>query len=109
MIIGIGLGILIGVVSGTVALVLLRTANSLSAINLRPILAVTAEILAIPTFWFGGPWLTGSLIVERPISDFVNPYVITLAVTFSILMGYPVYRWILKVGRELGREVERNA
>ena len=109
MILGIGLGILIGVISGTVALVLLRTANSLNRVNLKPIVAITAEILAIPTFWFGGPWLTGTILVGTSTADFVNPYVMTLACTFSILMGYPVFRWVVKVGAELGREVEQNA
>lgn len=109
MILGIGLGILIGLISGTVALVLLRTANSLNRVNLKPIIAVTTEILAIPTFWFGGPWLTSNILVESPIADFVNPYVMTLACTFSILMAYPIFRWVVKVGTELGREVEQNA
>ena len=109
VILGIGLGILIGVISGTVALVLLRTANSLNRVNLKPIIAITAEILAIPTFWFGGPWLTGTVLVGTSTADFINPYVMTLACTFSVLMAYPVFRWVVKVGTELGREVEHNA
>jgi hypothetical protein len=108
MILGIGLGILIGLLSGTVALILLRTANSLDTSNVKSVITITAEILAIPTFWFAGSWLTRLGIENRP-PEFLDLYVITLAATFSMLLAYPIYRWIFKLGHELGREMERNA
>lgn len=109
MIIGIPLGILIGTISGAVALVLIRTANSIRASNLKPIVAVTAEILAIPTFWFGGSWVTTKFISVSSIPDILNAYIVTLAITFSIFIFYPITRWIIKIGHELGREVDTDA
>jgi hypothetical protein len=104
--VGIAIGILIGIISGTVALVLLRTANTASIRNVTSLVAITTELLAIPTFWFGGPWVaTGWLKLVR-LEQIINSYILALSMTFVIVVAYPICRWILQLGRELGQEVK---
>jgi hypothetical protein len=105
LILGIGIGFLIGIVSATVALVLLKTANSAAQGNLTGVVTITAEILAIPTFWFGGPWVTSSLLGLVELQDIINPYIVALSLTFPTIMMYPIYRWIIRLGQDLGKEV----
>jgi len=100
--VGIAIGILIGVTSGTVALVLLKTANSASIKNISSVVSVTAEILAIPTFWFGGPWIATDILKLVELSQIINSYIIALATTFLIVVGYPISRWIIQLAKELG-------
>ena len=101
--IGIAIGILIGLVSGTVALVLLRTANTVSIKNVSALIAITTEILAIPTFWFGGPWVATGLLKLVEIEKIINPYIVTLATTFVIIVIYPIGSWIIQLAKELGQ------
>ncbi len=106
---GIALGLLIGVVSGTVALVLLKTASTASVKDLSSIVTLTSEILAIPTFWFGGPWVSASLLRLVPLAGMINSYIVSLAISFAILVSYPIFRWIVRLGEDLGRSEEKNA
>ena len=108
MIAGIGIGILIGIISGTVALLLLKTANTASVRNPTSVVAITTEILAIPSFWFGGPWVTSSFLNLVALQEMINPYIVTLASSFSIIMVYPIIKWVLSLANELGQEVGRK-
>lgn len=100
---GVALGLLIGITSGVVALVLLRTATNASAKEVSSIVAVTSEILAIPTFWFGGPWVSTKLFGLLSLAGIINPYIVSLALSFAVLVGYPIFRWVARLGAELGR------
>jgi len=100
---GVALGLLIGVTSGVVALVLLKTANTASVKEVSSIVALTSEILAIPTFWFGGPWVSTKLFALVPLAGMINPYIVSLAISFSLLVAYPIFRWVAQLGAELGR------
>jgi hypothetical protein len=104
LIIGLALGLLIGIISGTVFLLLLKTAVSASNNAASSIMTLTAELLAMPTFWFGGPWLTTKLLELVPLPDLINPYVGSLAITFSVISLYPATRWILQLGEDFGKE-----
>ena len=101
MIIGLAVGVLIGVITGTVFLLLLKTADR-AAEKGGSILTLTSELLAIPTFWFGGPWLTTSLLKDVKLSELMNPYLVALAAVFSIISLYPAARWIIHLGEQLG-------
>ena len=98
-VVGIALGMLIGVISGTVALVLLKTANTASINNVRSLLAITTEILAIPASWVGGG--TGLLKLVK-FEGIMNFYVVALATTFLIVVVYPIAKWIIQLAKELG-------
>ena len=106
MIAGVGIGVLIGLITGTVALVLLRTVNAASIKNTSSVVAVTTEILAIPTFWFGGPWVTSSILELVELQSIVNPYLVALTLTFTAMIVYPIVKWIIRLAEELGREVK---
>jgi hypothetical protein len=105
---GVALGILIGVTSGVVALVLLRTANTASVKDVSSIVALTSQMLAIPTFWFGGPWVSTELFHLVSLDAIINPYIVSLAITFTFLVAYPIFRWVVQLGEELGRTGERK-
>lgn len=100
---GVALGLLIGITSGVVALVLLKTANTASVKEVSSIVALTSEILAIPTFWFGGPWVSTKLFGLVPLAGLINPYIVSLAISFSLLVAYPIFRWVTQLGAELGQ------
>lgn len=101
MLAGITLGLLIGAVSGTVFLLLLRSA-SLPTTPAEKVLTLTAELLAIPSFWLGGPWLTTDILKLIALSDIINPYLVSLAVSFFMFCSYPAIRWIASLADELG-------
>lgn len=96
------LGFLIGVITGTVFLLLLKTAVNPSERGGPLILILTAELLALPTFWFGGPWLTGELLGGALSEELINPYAISLAITFMVMVSYPASRWIIHLGKTIG-------
>jgi hypothetical protein len=100
---GLALGFLIGIISGTVFLLLLKTAVSAPDKGASSIVTLTAGLLAMPTFWFGGPWLTTKLLEPVQVQDLLNPYVGSLAVTFSIISLYPAARWIIQLGEDFGK------
>jgi hypothetical protein len=100
--VGLALGFLIGIISGTVFLLLLKTAVSPQK-GASLIMTLTAELLAMPTFWFGGPWLTTKLLDLVQLQELINPYVGSLAVTFSIFSLYPAARWIIQLGEDFGK------
>jgi hypothetical protein len=101
VIVGIVVGLLIGVISGTVFLLLLRSANQ-STTSTEKLISLTAEILAIPTFWFGGKWIGTDLLKQADLSGFINSYVIALALCFFLFCSYPAFRWIGSLANELG-------
>ena len=102
MIPGIFIGFLIGILSGTVTLVLLRAVSHTSIVKTKSVIAITFEFLAIPTFWFGGPWITTRLLETVNLQEILNPYIVSLAIVYLIMIIYPIFRWIVKVGDELG-------
>jgi hypothetical protein len=73
IVLGAAIGVLIGIITGLVALLLLKTAFAGSERDLSSILAVTSESLAIPAFWFAGPWLTGRVLSDLDWSNLLNP------------------------------------
>jgi hypothetical protein len=96
------IGFLIGVITGTVFLLLLKTAVNPSERGGPLILILTAEILALPAFWFGGSWLAGGLLKETPLDNLIDSYAISLAITFMVMVSYPASRWIIHLGKTIG-------
>src|SRR5580704_6520827 len=101
MMTGSALGLLIGIISGTVFLLLLRTAVSASNKGASSNVMLTAKFFAIPTFWFG-PWLTNKLLTDVKLGELADPYVVSLAVTFGLISLYPAARFILQLGEDFG-------
>jgi ABC-type arginine transport system permease subunit len=106
-IVGIALGILIGVISGFVFLLLFRTLHH--AQKYRDILPAIPELLGIPTFWFGGPWLTTALLKIVELNDiFLRSYILSLMCTFVLIIIMPLFRFVIMIGNEIGRTEEKE-
>ncbi len=93
----------LGIVSGAVFLLLLQTAVNVANKGTSSILPLTAELLAMPTFWFGGPFLTTQLLKLVPQEELLNPYIVSLALTFCAFSLYPAARWIIQLGEDFGK------
>lgn len=99
--IGFPLGILIGVISGFALLLLLKSAMRTSAGDVKGLLLILAELLAIPTFWFGGPWLTTTLMADIDRNALLGPYLVGLAVAFVLIAALPLARLIIRIGNDI--------
>ena len=105
VIIGLAIGLLIGVITGTVFLLLLKTANEAAEKGVS-VVKLTSQILAIPTFWFGGPWLTSRMLSQVHWDELISPYLISLVAVFSLISLYPATRWIIQLGEQFGTKRE---
>jgi ABC-type dipeptide/oligopeptide/nickel transport system permease subunit len=95
--VGVALGLLIGVVSGFALLLALRVSAS-SEVALRTVLATIGQLLALPTFWFGGPWLTSSVMRTVDLAQAVPFYTISLALVFTAIAARPLLRFVIGTG-----------
>ncbi len=94
---GAALGVLMGLVTGLdlqfLLLIASRVFKADKTASAKEVAAVTTQLLAIPTFWFGGPWLTHFLVQNIDPRQAVPYYVIALAIVFGMIS----YRGILKL------------
>jgi hypothetical protein len=77
MLLGITLGLLIGLLTSVLFVFLLKAlvVNQGWATELK----IIGEVLAIPTFWFGGPWLATKVLANLNWSDHIDAYAASLA------------------------------
>ena len=101
-IIGVSLGLIIGIVSGTAFILLLWVAMTFRSSFLR-LVAIIGEILALPTFWFGGAWVQTELLKDVKWQDVLVPYAPSLAFAFVITAIYPWVRIIIRIGDDIIR------
>jgi hypothetical protein len=94
---------LIGVITGLVVVLMMRSAWQISAVKLRSVLTLAGQLLAIPGFWFGGSWISGSLLTDAELGSVLPEYLVSLTATFVVIALYPLLRIIVGVGREIGR------
>lgn len=97
MIIGIALGILIGLVTGAVFIHLVKVLAGATSGELK----VVAEVLAIPTFWFGGPWIAAQALQNINWEEQLPAYSLTLMIVFLALSGFPVIEYIKRIVSEI--------
>lgn len=105
---GIPLGILIGLVSGYVLTLLLRTAVSIKEPQVKDTLSVIGELFSIPTFWFGGPWVTGVFLKSVDRASILPQYMVSLAFTFLAIVIWPLIKLVISLGEQIG-EIKRGA
>lgn len=98
--VGIPLGILIGLISGAVANLLIRT--GWRAHDAKGALQIVGQLLAIPTFWFGGPWLTTAMMAAVELNAIRSSYFLSLTVVFVAFAGWPLARLSWSTGRAIG-------
>ena len=105
MLIGGIVGVLIGFLTGVATLVVLYPIFSIKGYvpaGRRAPLA-TAQLLGLPAFWFGGPWLSTKLFSFIDLNIFLNPYIAFLAFTYILVVSYPLVQWIRSLGLRIGR------
>jgi hypothetical protein len=98
----VGVGLLIGIVTGAIfVLLLLQIATAAKRSRSQRIGAAISECLSLPGFWFGGPWLTGRLLAHGGLDAAVNYYTVTLAAGFLMIAGVPLYRLVTRTAQAL--------
>jgi hypothetical protein len=98
--IGIPLGVLIGILSGLMGLALVGVLRR--GVTLKDIPEVGGELAGIPTFWFGGSWLTGKMLESVPTADIVQSYMLALAATFVVIIVKPLFNFVVQKGEVAG-------
>lgn len=93
MAVGIPLGVLVGTASGAAFLIFLR-----SAFQQGDATKAAGSLLAMPTSWFGGGWLTSVFELDLILSSYVS----SLAVVVVVICAYPLTRVVIRIGNELG-------
>ena len=106
--IGAPIGILIGLITGLVVVLMIRTAWRTAGNDVKGIAAMGAEFLAIPTFWFGGPWVSGKLPQSTQPPDFLSYYLVALLLTFVPIALFPLVTIVVNVAREVAK-AERSS
>ena len=99
---GVPLGVLIGVLAG-VAFLLVLSAATADKMTAATAAKAVSGLFAIPTFCFGGPWLTTTLLSSVELDSIVQSYIIALVIVFMLVVGFPVGRLVYRKGIEIGR------
>ncbi len=107
-IIGYPLGILIGVITGYVFMLYFQTVNASKKFKYSTILKISTQLLALPTFWFGGPWITSQFLQSVNFAESLPGYLISLTITFILLVAWPLSRFVIFVGNEVGTAQRRK-
>lgn len=92
MAVGIPLGIIVGALGGAAFVILLRAALTGDALK------VVASLVGMPASIFGGGWLT----TVFDLATILSSYVVSVAATFSLIAVYPLARFVIRLGNELG-------
>jgi hypothetical protein len=87
--------------SGLLAMSFLRTLQVVKA-SAAQVSSMLAQLAGIPTLWFSVPFGSELLTSVKP-SRLMTSYVITLAVTWVIIVGWPLLRLIIVTGGEIGK------
>jgi hypothetical protein len=99
MIIGIALGVLIGMITGAIFVFMLKSLHRASSWGEG--LKVVGEMLAVPTFWFGGPWVATKALTSVTWPDVLPSYVVALAVVYTMMAVLPVLRYIARTADDI--------
>jgi hypothetical protein len=93
--VGISIGILIGIVTGSVFILLLRNAINLKKNQFKNLITIISGILTLPSFWFSGSWLSANLFNILELAEFYNYYILSLTITFILIASYELLRLII--------------
>ena len=97
-----GVGLLIGTVTGAIfVLLLLEVATAAKRSRAQHIGRAVSEILALPGFWFGGPWLSSRLLSHGGLGAALSYYTLTLACGFLVVSVLPLYRLVARTARAI--------
>lgn len=102
--IGIALGALIGLVSAVPYAMFVRTGSRLfkkAKLSIGDVGAIAAELFTIPAFWFGGHWASSVIIRTVNWQEMMEPYVLSLAVTFGLPSLVLTVLFVAKTAQEI--------
>jgi ABC-type phosphate transport system permease subunit len=97
--IGIFLGFLVGIPSSIVVIVSFKFFAKEN--NLKKISTALAELLSLPSFWFGGPWVGTKILKNIDWGLIIPYYLISLSVVFFVIVAIPLYRLVIRVSNEI--------
>ena len=100
------MGLLIGVVSGITFLLLMDTAFT-GRRNVQSVMKIVAQLLAVPFFWFGGPWVTTAVMKSVNLATIFTAYIYSLAVTFLLIIIFPTLNLVINLGKRMGKVSKR--
>jgi hypothetical protein len=61
---------------------------------------VVTEMLALPTFWFGGPWVATRVLASVRWERALPWYIAFLAFPFFLIACVPFFRFVLRMARD---------
>ena len=101
--IGLSIGIIVGIISGVVVLAILRTLSNATISDAKSVKILATQLISIMVLIAGASFLVNSgIFPKEAITDIARSYFFSLCITLMILMFYPLYKWIYKLGNELG-------
>jgi hypothetical protein len=100
---GASIGVLVGFIAAIITLVILKTLDSASISNLKSMLTLFGELTGLVVFVIAASFLTGSGLGNGDwIKEIRDSYVTFLTLTFLLIMIYPIFKWIIKLARDVG-------
>ena len=68
-----------------------------ASVKQSPIIA--GQLFAIPTFWFGGKWLSAPLLDPINRTEMLEPYMVTITFIFGIIATVRILQQIRSSGK----------
>jgi len=96
--VGVGLGFLIGLITGFALVTIANVAYS-SSPGHGALSKTLGAFFSIPTFWFGSPWISTKTLQSIDWATVLPYYVMALACTFGPFAIVVLVRATLRVGR----------
>lgn len=97
-IIGVGLGVLIGVITGVIFIYMIKSLSN--AVTWLDGVKIVGEMLTVPTFWFGGPWAATKLLTHVPWDVVLPWYIVFLTTLFFGIAWRPLIKFIVRTAKE---------
>lgn len=100
---GASIGVFVGIISGLITLIILKTLIERPLGNIKTIMSLLAELAGLCGVVFSVKFLDRSpFFIDKDIVAMKDTYALFLTLTFLIILIYPVFRWIMRLGKEFG-------
>ena len=102
--VGISIGVFVGIISGIIVLAIVRTMSRASIKDADSVKTLIIQLFSLVSIVAGASFLVQSgIFTEEGLSDVVEGYFLALAITFTILIAYPLFKWVYSLGEEFGK------
>ncbi len=96
------IGVIIGITGGIAALMLIKTLNSPSK-KATTTIALIGELVSLGLCMVKGEWASSKLFEIMNMDFSADQYYPALAISFILIIIYPVSRLIIRLGEQFGR------